>query len=152
MIELDETTRIDRPPSDVFARLAEPEAYGAWLPGIRSIRRMTDGPVGLGAPVAIEFASPAGPIRATGAITDYELDRAIGLSAEAPQLRFAVRFDLAPTDAGPVAASGGATDVRLHLRLELKGGLRFAEGMVARQAKTELPAALARLRARVETG
>jgi carbon monoxide dehydrogenase subunit G len=144
VIELEDTVPIDRPPADVFAHLADPTAYGAWLPGVRSVKVEGDGPIAAGTKLAVELDGPSGPIAAAGSITDYVPNERIALAADARQVRFAARFDL--------ARAGAGTDLGLAVRVELKGLLRFAEGMVAAQAGPELGAALARLRAQVETG
>ena len=64
-------TTIDRPISDVFARLADLDGYGAWMRRTGMFRRSgqtSDGPLGLG--TAYLDATRMGTFR--GQITDYQ--------------------------------------------------------------------------------
>jgi carbon monoxide dehydrogenase subunit G len=143
VIELTETAEIDRPPADVFERLTQLDGYSDWLPGIKSITRDTDEPLTVDTPLTVEFSGPTGPIRAAGTITELVPAERLAFAAESPQLRFSAAFDL--------ASATPNTTLTLQLRIELKGGLRFAERLLERQAKPELGAAIARLRAQVES-
>ncbi len=165
MIEVERRIRIARSPEQVFVHLSRPEGYPVWLPGVRRVVVADEGPVGPGTPVSLEFDGPAGRILAEGRLTDVEHDRRVALEAAAQQLRFDARIDLRPVDGlEPVGdvdvparpgedppVDGLATELTLAVRLELRGGLRFLEGLARAQAIGEVGKALERLRAEIET-
>jgi uncharacterized protein YndB with AHSA1/START domain len=162
MIEVERRLRIARSPEEVFVHLSRPEGYPVWLPGVRQVVVADDGPVRPGTPVSLEFDGPAGRILAEGRMTDVEQGRRVALEAAAQQLRFDARIDLQPVDgldspeaapdpaAAPSPVDGPATELTLTVRLELRGGLRFLEGLARAQAIGEVGKALERLRVEIE--
>lgn len=151
MIEVERRVRIARAPDRVYEHLSRPEGYPAWLPGVRRVTVAQDGPVGAGTPVSLEFDGPAGRIVAEGRITTVEPDRRLALEAAAEPLRFDARIDLEPVDgAVPDAMLAPVTELTLAVRLELRGGLRFLEGLARAQAIGEVGKALERLRQEIE--
>ncbi len=147
MIELSQSVVIARPPADVFAHLSQPDRYGAWLPGIKSVSVMSGDAVGAGTPLSLLFEGPGdSTISATGTVTDFVPPERIGLRAQAKELRFNAVFELTPT-----VPDGSSTTVSLAVRLELLGLYRFGEGMVRKRAPGELEEALGRLKSAVES-
>ena len=79
MINFSFTTRIARPPSQVFAYLADPANLGEWQ-GTHQVEKLTDGPIGVGSRFREVHLAPGGrAIESITEITDYEPDTSFGV-------------------------------------------------------------------------
>src|SRR3974390_1572375 len=86
---------IDRPISDVFARLADVDGYGTWMRRTGLFRRSgrtSDGPLGMG--TAYFDATRMGTFR--GEVTDYEPPTSTGNLLESAGARRLVPFSIFP--------------------------------------------------------
>jgi uncharacterized protein YndB with AHSA1/START domain len=142
MIRVDASVEIERPPGEVFAYLARIEHLRDWLPGIDVAERTSPEPVGPGTRFRLASATPAGRLELRGEVTELVPERLLAVRAGSSQAVVAGRCELVPQGAG--------TRLSVRTEVELKGWLRFAEGTVAGNLRTGLPAALARLRAKLE--
>jgi uncharacterized protein YndB with AHSA1/START domain len=124
---------IDRPISDVFARLADVNGYRAWMRRTGLFRRSgqtSDDPVGPG--TAYYDVTWMGTFR--GVVTDYELPERIAFRET---LRW---FGSDLMEARPryvLAADGGKTIVQHVAEGELFGMMRFMKPLAALLARSE---------------
>src|SRR6476659_6217278 len=126
-------TMIDRPISDVFARLADLEGYRTWMRRTGLFRRSgqtSDGPLGLG--TTYFDATRMGTFR--GEVTDYEPPARIGFRET---LRW---FGSEVMEARPeylLEADQGKTIVHHVAEGELFGWMRLMKPIAALMAKSE---------------
>ena len=137
-----QSVTIRRPPSEVFAYLADAENDARWRPSVVEIRRV-DGK-GLGARYHPVLRGPGGrPVPADIVIDDYRPDSRIGFRTVTGPVRPTGRYDIAP-------AGDGSSSVTLVLDAELRGVKRLMGGMVEKSMASEV-AALARLKEVLES-
>jgi carbon monoxide dehydrogenase subunit G len=144
VIELERSLEVRRPAAVAFDFLARPERLPEWQPGIRSVERTSDGPIGLGARYALVVEGPGGvTVHADGRVVDWDPPRRVAIEASSSLLRL---------DGSYTVEGQGPDDsrIRIRTRLEPLGFLRFMEGRIRRELEAELPATLERLRAAIE--
>jgi carbon monoxide dehydrogenase subunit G len=107
---------IPAPPQAVFAVLADLEQGPEWMPAVRSVQKVTDGPLAKGSKWIETRDTPKGPAVATVEVTEFEPEKVLAIRAETSASRLSMRFDL--------AADGRATKVNASAEASLKG-LRF---------------------------
>jgi uncharacterized protein YndB with AHSA1/START domain len=140
-------TTIDRPISDVFARLADLDAYRTWMRRTGLFRRAgqtSDGPVGLG--TAYFDATRMGTFR--GEVTDYEPPVRIGFRET---LRW---FGSDLMEARPeytLEADGDKTNVHHVAEGELFGMMRAMKPVAAMLARSERGRTVEALRRSLES-
>ncbi len=139
MIKLLGDVLIDRPLDMVFGFLTRIENYPSWQPGIREAQQLSPGSVGVGTDLRIVFVGPGNqPMEARARVTEYD-----------PGRRFAYE-----TTSGPAKirgfyqfrSDGQRTHADIRTEVQLTGGLRLVEGLVAGQIEEEFRASLLRLK------
>jgi carbon monoxide dehydrogenase subunit G len=90
---------VNRPPSDVFAFLADGEKCPQWRPGVVDIKRLSG--EGVGATYSQGVKGPMGRrIAADYEVTVFEPDRRLEFQTTTGPARPHGRYDLAPVDGG----------------------------------------------------
>ncbi len=113
MIETDRTVRIARPPADVFPWLVEPDRLPRWMDGLRSARRLDEGPLAAGARMRQEFAGEGAPLVVEIECVEVAPPRVFAFRGDCELFSVEGRFELAD--------AGGSTDLRYRERLQPEG-------------------------------
>ena len=122
---------IERPPSEVFAFLANPGNDPQWRRGVVELRHESGEHVG--ARYAQKVSGPGGrQISADIEITEYEPDRLIAFRTTTGPVRPSGRYTLTP--------EGDGTRVRFELEAQVKGLKRLLAPMVQRTMSSEVRA------------
>jgi uncharacterized protein YndB with AHSA1/START domain len=141
MPEVSNTVQIARPPSDVFAFLADGSTNPQWRTAVTDVRLKSGS--GKGAVYEQGVKGPFGRrVPADYEITDYEPDRRIGFRAISGPVRPAGSYELEPRD--------GGTQLTFKLSCSPTGLARVMTPMVAKTMRSEV-AQLDRLRMILET-
>jgi len=142
VVRVEKSTVVRRPIDDVFAFVADQTKAAQWQSGILEIRRLTDGPPGVG--TRHTFTRTLMGRRITGE-NEYV--------AFEPGKRVAFR-----TTSGPrllasyaVAAMSEGTRVTAMMELDVSGILSVAEPLVARALSRDVVGNLARLKLMLES-
>ena len=141
MISVEKSTVIARPCEAVFAFVSDQANAAQWQSGIVDIRRLTDGPPGVGTRYA--FTRTLMGRRMTGENVYVEFD---------PGRRVAFRTTSGPGLLASYAAepTPGGTRLTATIELDVSGIMSIAEPLVARALKRDVNANLARLRVILE--
>jgi hypothetical protein len=107
---------IDRPPEQAFDFVADLQNEPAFNPDASDIRKVTEGPVGLGT-IYTERVKPLGPFEVR--IDEYDRPRLLGFDARNPRAEIRVRFRFDERD--------GGTLLRAEIEMAPKGALRLLE-------------------------
>ena len=133
---------IDAPPERVFALLAEPERTPEWSTNVASIRRTSEGPVGVGSTTEAVVKALGTRQRAIGRCTVFDPPRRIVIDS---------RTDLGARSRSDseLQPEGGGTRLRATLEYSVPGGGvgKLLDKLVAeRQTRREFEEALWRLK------
>lgn len=140
-------TRIARPPTDVFAELADVERFPAWLiaSGITRVERLDAQPLAVGSRLRIDQSVGGRSTVLDGSIDRLEPDLAFALHGRD---RDGVTVEI---DAALSADGEDATRLRWSLRLGLPLRFRMFETMVAPQVRRAATLDLEAFRRRLES-
>lgn len=129
-IAVDVETRIERPPADVFAALADVEGWPAWLiaSGIVRVERLDAGALVSGSRLRISQTVAGRSTVLDGAVTVLAPGAAVGLRGKDKD-GVTIEIDAV------LAADDVATHLRWSLRIGLPLRYRMFESMVAPQAR-----------------
>jgi uncharacterized membrane protein len=142
MPRAEHTTVVRRPPSQVFAFLADAENDPQWRPGVIDISRVSG--EGVGARYKQGVKGPMGKrVDADIEITELRPDELIAFRAIDGPVRPTGRYELSPAD--------GGTRVRLTLEAEVGGLKKLMAPMVQKQMEREV-GNLDRLEQALESG
>jgi carbon monoxide dehydrogenase subunit G len=145
MIEIERSIEVAASPERAFAIIARPERYPEWQPGVTEVVRTSDGPIGEGSTYRIGFAGPGGiSVVAEGSVRVFRPPFELEAAAASKIVRLAGRY-------GIVRLDDERCRIDVSTRIEPLGMLRFAERMVRTELEREVPAALERLKAAIET-
>jgi uncharacterized protein YndB with AHSA1/START domain len=147
-VRYESRTTIDRPVSDVFARLADVDDYRTWMRRTGLFRRSgrsSDGPIGLGTPYF--DATWMGTFR--GEVTDYDPPTRIGFR-ETLHLFGSDLMEARP--AYVLEADGDKTVVHHVAEGELFGPMRLMKPVAALMARSERARTVKSLRRSLESG
>lgn len=128
MATYDATYRVDRTPAEVFDVIGTHcyENHPRWEPEVVEIRPLAPGPIGLGS-LAIMVREEYGRRSETGyEVTAFAPARRIAFGHPDSSMLFELGFDLQP-------AGTSATDLTVHVRMELRGPLRLLSPLFAFQ-------------------
>lgn len=125
MIDFTIDTRIDRPPSDVFAYICDPEKLATWQTSTVSAVAEDGGPLTVGSRVREIHRTPGGKeLESLVEVAELEPDRTLALRVvEGTPVH--LRIELEPAGAG-----GTVMHLRAHGRLT--GAMRLAEPLLGR--------------------
>lgn len=142
MIRIEKTAIVHRPSDEVFAFVADQTNAAAWQSGIVEVRRLTDGPPGVGSRHA--FTRTLMGRRMTGE-NEYV--------AFEPGKRVAFRTTSGPRLLASYAVTGVPEGTRLTMTMEVdfSGIMSVAEPLVARALTRDVVANLARLTSILES-
>ena len=139
MIKLQGDVVVERPVSDVFDFLSRVENYPSWQPAIREAQQTSPGAVGLGTTLRIVLLGPGNqPMEARAKVSEYDPGRLFGFQTTSGPANVRALYRFEP------AGQGTRADIRIDI--QLTGGLRFLEGMVAGQVEGEFRTSLLRLK------
>jgi len=147
-VRYETSTTIDRPVSDVFARLADLDGYRTWMRRTGLFRRSgqtSDGPLGPG--TAYFDATRMGAFR--GEVTDYEPPERIGFRET---LRWFGSEQMEARPAYTLEADQDKTIVHHVAEGELFGMMRLMKPVAALLARSERARTVRSLRRSLETG
>ncbi len=127
MIQISNQIDIARPVADVFAFISDYRNNPKWQP-VQAVTAVSTGPVGVGTTYKQQILLMGATYQVDCRITAFEQDKTLSFVMDSPV--FAWRgdygFQALDTNNTRLSAQGG---------IELKGGMRFAEGMVAPQIR-----------------
>jgi hypothetical protein len=118
---------IDRPVHDVFAFLADLENVPRWNYAITETRKLSPGPVAVGATYLQRRHLPK-PSEERFTVTALTPDRRLAIEGTLGPFPARVAYDLEP--------SGNATILTNTVELEMTGALRLVGGIAASRVKT----------------
>jgi uncharacterized protein YndB with AHSA1/START domain len=112
---------ITRPPSEVFAFIAEPRNMPRWYDAVDHVAQTTAGPHSIGARYDVTRSLPGGQVHNDVEITEHNANRLVTLESRAGPTPFRYRYELQPNGPGTqtreypatghaAAASGGWLD------------------------------------------
>jgi hypothetical protein len=143
-MRLDVIARIDiaRPPPVVAAYEFDPLNDPTWIGGVRSVERLTDGPIGIGTRVLRRGGFLGRPIEWLMEVVEYEPDRRLGMHAIRSPFPMDVTYELAP--------SGSATHASIRVRGEARGLYGALGPLTPRMVRRSVQSDLGRLKRLVE--
>ena len=142
MIRAEESVDVRAAAEETFAYLSAIDRYPEWLPGLIEAEQTAGGSLAVGTTFRVRVAGPAGPVDATGEVTELDAPRKLAVRADSGPGGVAGGFELEALDDG--------TRIRVWMEVELRGMYRFAEGLAAGQLRASLPGVLERLRSRLD--
>jgi carbon monoxide dehydrogenase subunit G len=141
VIRVEKSTGIARPTEEVFAFVADQTNAPRWQSGFVDIRRLTDGPPGLGTRYAFTRTLMGRRMAGENEYVEFEPARRVAFrTTSGPGLL--ASYAVEPTQAG--------TRLTSTIELDVSGILSIAEPLVARALKRDVDANLAKLRAILE--
>jgi uncharacterized protein YndB with AHSA1/START domain len=149
-IEVTVDTTIERSPEAVFERIADVEAWPAWLiaSGITAVRRSSPGPIARGESLVVEQVAAGRAATFAAAVAALEVPSRLVVSGRDDDgISIEIEATLAPTD----GTSGTATALRWTIRIGLPFRRRVFEGMARPQVERAVALDLEALRRRLES-
>ena len=143
MINIQVSTQVSRPRSEVFEFLTEVDNFPRWQSGVSEAASLTPGALHVGS--QFTEAASIGPwkLRIVGTVTDLKVNERLAFQARSSgPLDCDVRIDLQPI--------AGGTRVTLSGAARLKGFWRLLQPMLARELRNETQAELASLKQLLE--
>ncbi len=138
MIRINESTVIARPCEDVFAFVSDQTNAVRWQSGIVEIRRLTDGPPGVGTRHAFTRTLMGRRMSGENEYVEFEPGKRVAFrTTSGPGLL--ASYSVEPTPAG--------TRLTATIDLDVSGIMSIAEPLVARGLKRDVQANLVRLQA-----
>lgn len=143
MITVEKSVTIDRPAEEVFAFVSDHTNAPRWQSGLLEVRRVTDGPIGVGTRHTLVRRFMGRRLEATNEFTHYEPNKLVAFNATS---------DWVPGQASYVVEPTGTDRVRLTARVELRplGLFRFAEPVMASALRREMEVGLGDLKSLLE--
>ena len=141
MKRIERRARVDAPPEELFAYLADLANLPEWQPGIVSADITSGDELGVGTTARVVRDLMGQRIAAPMTVTVYEPPSRLAIRSEVSGVKATAELDLA-------AADGAATD--LGFAMEIRGSLitSFMEPMIAGAAGGEIDASIARIQDR----
>jgi len=146
MAPITTSIEIDCPPEEVFDYLSQLDRHGEWQEAIKSIEVLTPGPTVVGSRARIVREGPGGDQTLTYEMTEVDGPRSATFRGIDGSIRPVGRLVLTPLD------DGTRTKYDFEFDFETHGLTGKMFGKVARRgAEKEIPADLARLKAKLES-
>jgi len=133
---------VSHQPAAVFGFVADVRNEEKWNPRIRSIQKVTEGPVTTGTLFDGDYAPPMGRLRIT--VTQHAAPRRVCFSCQGRNMDFDVQIEIGPE--GPRSA------VALDMQVRPRGVFRLLLPILARSFQRQNDAALARMCEGIERG
>ena len=131
-------------PERIFAFLADIENLPHWQPGVIAARRITEGPMRVGAMARVMTLVIGQRIEADIKVIELDEPRHLAFETEVSGVRAVASVDVAPI--GP-----GRSEVVVRLQVQASGFMKFAEPMIVGTAESELDGALDNMRTALES-
>jgi carbon monoxide dehydrogenase subunit G len=113
----EQSIEIERPPSEVFAFLAEPDNLPRWQPAVTEVAATPPGQLSGGARLTEARTFLGVRIRSTLEVTAFEPDHRLDLTTVEGPARFGVSHRLEPTNGGTRVTIAGEGEPGSALRL-----------------------------------
>lgn len=145
MKRIEKQATVPAPPEAVFDYLADLDNLAEWQPGVESVERTTDGPIGAGSRAQVVQNVMGRRITAPLEITEYERPHRLAIESKVSGIEARVLLALRAGDAETDAA---ATELDFAMEIRGSGFSSFLESVVANGAATEVDASLQRIQER----
>jgi dehydrogenase/reductase SDR family member 12 len=109
--ETTETITVERPVTEVFARVADFSDLAKWDPTFDSSRRIDEGPIGVGSSFQVRGSAAGKELDLVLTIVEYDPPRRVVFNGTGEGLDTTERIEVAPTD-------GGGSEVTYHSAFE----------------------------------
>jgi uncharacterized protein YndB with AHSA1/START domain len=142
MLKIEISNVINRPVEEVFAVASDPETYPKWSPGLIEVKRISEGPIGVG--TTWRLVRQALGLRLEGDLdlTEYEPNRKFTLDSKSRPFPGEARWTFDAVE--------GATRVSVVLQAEPGGFFKLAEPLLRSFTKRTMETELANLKDLVE--
>ena len=130
MARAEQSTVIDRPPTEVFAYLTDPARIPEWQASALEATRETPGPMAVGTRVREVRKFLGKRMDSTVEVTEYQPNEKYSLRVVTGPIRFDVRHSF--------TQAGGGTEVNVVIEGEPGGFFALAEPLVVRAVAREL--------------
>src|SRR4051794_28105593 len=143
MINVEQTIIINRPPSEVFAFVADQTNAPRWQRGLETVRRIGDGPIGLG--TRHEFVRRMIGRRMSGEneYTQFEPNRSVAFTATSGGWPLEASYEVGP-------AGEHATRLTSRIALQPSGPFRVLQPLFAAALRRDVRTNLRSLKALLE--
>ncbi len=135
-IDIETQVLIHRPRSEVAAFAMDPDNDPLWIGGIKEARRLTDGPLGVGARVQRVAAFLGRRIEYINEVTEYDAQARLVMRSIKGPFPMVLHYEFEETDPGTIA--------RIRVQGEATGFFKLAapalSGMVKRSVTNDLKA------------
>jgi uncharacterized protein YndB with AHSA1/START domain len=142
-MRFENTITIERSPGDVFAYLADFENVPTWNHAIVETRKVSDGPVGVGARYRQVRSLPR-PSEESFEVTEFEPDARLSVEGTFGPFPGRMGYLLEPI--------AGGTRVSNVVELQPTGALRLVGGLATSRLRSAVGANLGKLKELLETG
>ncbi|MBB3037117.1 SRPBCC family protein [Hoyosella altamirensis] len=144
MIDVEDSTVIERPVGDVFSFIADQTNGPRWQDGLDEVMRITDGPIGVGTRHRAVRRFLGRRLGIDNEYTSFEPDREVTFTGGSASMTFEFTYRTAP--------SGSGTRVSGHMRMNQSGLLAAIDRITAWQLKREMKKNFADLKRLMEDG
>lgn len=142
MINVEDSVIINRPVEEVFAFVADQTNAPQWQDGLLEVRRVTDGPIGVGTKHTVVRKFLGRRMELTNEYIRYEPNRQVTFKGDTGPARFEVSYLTEATAVG--------TKVTCQMQMEQGGLFGLAEPFMARSLKRDFAANFRDLKALLE--
>lgn len=142
MINVEDSIIILRPVEEVFAFVADQTNAPKWQDGLLEVRRITDGPIGVGTKHTAVRKFLGRRMELTNEYVAYEPNRRVAFRGDSGSMRFEVSYLTEPTANG--------TKVTCQMQMEQGGLFGLAEPLMAHSLKRDFAANFRDLKALLE--
>ena len=143
MINIEDSILINRPIEEVFAFVADQTNAPKWQDGLIEVRRLTDGPVGVGTKHAATRIFLGRKMELTNEYIKYEPNKQVIFKAEAGPMHSEVSYLTESTTNG--------TKLTCKMQVEQSGLFSLAEPLMAKGFKRDFAANFRTLKALLES-
>ncbi len=143
MINTEETIVIDRPVEEVFAYVADQTNAPGWQAGLLEVKRLTDGPIGVGTKHTIVRTFMGRRMEASNEYFAYEVGKQISFRSTSGPASFEATYRF--------ESSAGRTRLTSRIEMDAKGFVRLAEPLIARSLRREVRSNLVTLKNLLES-
>ena len=138
MLKIETSTVINRPVEEVFAVVSNPDNYVKWSPGLVEVKRISEGPVGVGTTWRLVRQVLGQRLEGDLEITEYEPNRNFTLDSKSRPFPGKARWTC--------DAIEGGTRVSVVVQAEPGGFFKLAEPLLRSFTKRTMETELANLK------
>ncbi|MCZ7570174.1 MAG: SRPBCC family protein [Ardenticatenaceae bacterium] len=144
MIRVEQSVTVNRPVEEVFAFVADQTNAPRWQSGLLEVRRMTDGPLGVGTQHTFVRKFLGRRLEASNEYGEYEPNKTIAFKSTSGPMDFRAGYRTEPI--------AGGTKLTSWIEMQPKGFAGLAEPLIAASLRRELAANLGELKELLERG